>query len=69
MTNREREFASLGFEYAEGIDLCSVVIIPTTGREARKKPNGNWEVQPWNDNYWLEFEDLLDALKCGTRPE
>lgn len=72
MTNRERELASLGFEHAEGIEYAEVIIIPGTGREIRKGINehGNvmWEVQPWNDNYWLHFDDLLEAIKCGTRP-
>jgi hypothetical protein len=69
MTERERAFASLGFEYAEGIDRASVVKIPATNREARKKANGKWEVQPWNDNYWLVFDDLLDAIKAATPPK
>ena len=68
MTNREREFASLGFEYAEGIDQAYVVIVPQTGREIRKV-NGKWEAQPWNDNYWKEFDDLLDAAKFATPPK
>lgn len=67
MTNRERDFAALGFEYAEGIDLATVVIVPATGREIRKR-NGKWEAQPWNDNYWKEFDDLLDAARFATPP-
>jgi len=69
MTNREREYASCGFEYAEGIERANVVIVPGTGREVRKIEEGRWEAQPWNDNYWLEFDDLLDALKAATRPK
>lgn len=69
MTDREREFASLGLEYAEGIDRARRVTIPSTGREARKTDRGTWEVQPWNDNYWLEFDDLLDAVKAATPPK
>jgi len=115
MTDRERQFATLGFEYAEGIDLTSVIIVPSTGREIRKKqvvmrttrtgeqsivssstddleevlhhylsgPDGPavgsrfadyaivdvWECQPWNDNYWKEFTDLLDAVKFATPPQ
>lgn len=69
MTNRERDFASIGFEYAEGIDSASVVIVPTTGREIRKTERGTWECQPWNDNYWQEFNDLLDAAKFASRPK
>ena len=69
MTNRERELASLGFEYAEGLEQCNCVTIPSTGREVRKTEDGRWEVQPWNDNYWLTFDDLLDAIRCGTRPK
>ena len=71
MTNREREFAELGFEYAEGIENSDTIIIPSSGREIRKVINEfdevGWEVQPWNDNYWLEFDDLIDAIKCGTK--
>ncbi len=63
MTNREREFAELGLEYAEGIDRADVVRLPT-GREVRKTKRG-WETQPVGDNYWLNFDDLLDAVKCG----
>lgn len=51
MTGREREFVYLGIDYAEGIDRATVVTIPPTGREARKKQNGKWEVQPIGDNY------------------
>jgi hypothetical protein len=68
MTNRERDFANLGFEYAEGIDLAKVIIVPSTGREIRKTERGTWESQPWNDNYWTEFTDLLDAVRFATRP-
>lgn len=68
MTNRERAFATLGFEYAEGIDRADMVIVPTTGREIRKTDRGTWECQPWNDNYWREFDDLLDAARFASRP-
>jgi hypothetical protein len=68
MTNREREYAALGFEYAEGIELADRVNVPSTGREVRKTAKGTWEAQPWNDNYWKEFDDLLEALKFATRP-
>ena len=67
MTNREREYAALGYEYAEGIEYANVVTLHS-GREVRRTENDTWEVQPWNDNYWLEFDDLIDAIKCGTRP-
>jgi hypothetical protein len=30
-----------------------------------RKVGENWEVQPHNDNYWLTFDDLIDAIKCG----
>lgn len=43
-----------------------VVNLPS-GREVRRTPHG-WKVQPWNDNYWLEFERLEDAVQAGTRP-
>lgn len=61
MTNREREFAKYGLEYAEGIDQANVIHLPT-GREIRRH-NGKWEVQPKSDNYWKAFDDLLDAVK------
>lgn len=71
MTNREREFARFGFEYAEGIENAERIIIPTSGRYIRRVVNGDefaWEVQPWNDTYWLRFTDLLEAVACGTKP-
>lgn len=77
MTDREREYAALGFEYAEGIERAKVVTL-TTGREVRKVEKTNadgtpappmWEVQPHGDNYWVSFWHLLDAIKCGTRPK
>lgn len=68
MTNRERDFAALGMHYAEGIDQAEVVIVPSTGREIRRCDHG-WECQPWNDNYWCIFTDLLDAVRFATRPE
>jgi hypothetical protein len=69
MTNRERELAALGFEYAEGIDLARVIIHPLTGREIRKTVRGTYETQPHNDNYWREFADLLDAIRFATPPK
>lgn len=69
MTNREREFAALGFEYAEGIESAAWVEVPSTGRRVTKKANGKWECQPWNDNYYREFDDLFDALKFATPPK
>ena len=69
MTNRERELAALGFEYAEGIELAAVIVHPATGREIRKTARGTWETQPWNDNYWKEFEDLLAAIRFATPPD
>lgn len=68
MTDRERELARLGFEYAEGIERASVITVPSTGREIRKTPRGTWECNPWNDNYWKEFPDLLDAIRFATPP-
>lgn len=68
MTQRERQFAALGLEYAEGIDNADVVAVPATGREVRKNRRGLWEAQPWNDNYWREFADLLDAVRFATPP-
>ncbi len=46
MTNRERQFAALGFHYAEEIEQASMVIVPTTNRLIVKTPDG-WEAQPW----------------------
>lgn len=68
MTDRERQFAELGFEYAEGIDLARVVIAPHSNREIRRVSRG-WECQPWNDNYWRTFADLLDAVRFATPPD
>lgn len=68
MTNREREFMAAGFDNCEGIESASRVIVPSTGREIRKTEHGTWEAQPWNDNYWQEFTDVLDALRFATRP-
>jgi len=68
MTDREREFAALGFEYAEGIEQANRVIIPSTGREIRRTKTGKWEAQPWNDNYWKSFADVLDAIRFATPP-
>lgn len=67
MTDRETKFASLGLEYAEGIEFFKKINLPS-GREIHKVPSG-WECQPWNDNYWRTFEDLLDAVKFATKPE
>lgn len=69
MTNREREYADAGFESCEGIEQASVVIVPSTGREVRQVSPGLWECQPWNDNYWKSFTDLLEALKFASRPK
>lgn len=69
MTNRERELAALGFEYAEGIERAKKVEIPSTGREVRKVAEGKWEAQPWNDNYWNEFDDIIDAIRFATPPQ
>jgi hypothetical protein len=68
MTDRERQFCELGWDYAEGIDSAKVVIVPTSGREIRRVDEG-WEAQPWNDNYWRTFPDLLDAARFATPPQ
>ena len=65
MTDRERKLASLGFEYAEGIERANVVVIPSTGREVRKV-NGKWEAQPPDDNYWRRFGDVVAAIRFAT---
>jgi hypothetical protein len=67
MTNREREFASLGIDPAEGIDFADALVVPSTGREIRRVGLG-WEAQPWCDNYYRIFADLLDAVRFATPP-
>ena len=69
MTDRERAFAALGIEYAEGIDQARTVAVPATGREVRRTAKGGWEAQPHNDNYWQEFDDLLEAVRFATPPQ
>ena len=66
MTNRERELSVLGYEYAEGIERAKTITL-LSGREVRKIGDSKWEVQPWNDNYWKEFDDVVEAIKCGTK--
>lgn len=68
MTERHRKFALLGFHYDDGrIEQESVVVVPTTGRLIVKTRDG-YESQPWNDNYWCSFSDLLDAATAATSP-
>ena len=67
MTDRERQYAALGYEYAEGIERAKVVYLPS-GREVRRIGEigeSIWEVQPHNDNYWVSFDDLIEAIKFG----
>jgi hypothetical protein len=66
--NRERQFAALGFHYAEGIEQTSMVVVPTTGRLIVRTPDG-WETQPWGDNVWVKYDDLIDAARAATPPE
>ena len=68
MTNREREYASLGFHYAEGIEQATSVLVPTTGRIINKIGESKWEAQPWNDDYYRKFDDLIEAIKFATPP-
>jgi hypothetical protein len=68
MTDREREFARLGLEYAEGIEACQAFQVPATGRLVRKTAHGTWAAQPWDDVCWLEFSDPLLALAAATPP-
>lgn len=63
MTNKEREFASIGWNYCEGIEEAKVIVVPETGRQIIKNNKGLWECQPHNDNYWKSFENLIDAAK------
>ncbi len=65
MTDRERKLASLGFEYAEGIERASVIVVPSTGREIRKVGD-KWEAQPPRDNYWKKFSSLIAAIRFAT---
>ena len=66
MTNRERDFAALGLEYAEGIERADWVEVPATGRIVRQIAPGRWEAQPHNDHYWRAFDDLLAAVRFAT---
>ena len=73
MTNREHEFLECGIEYAEGLERAKKITLPS-GREIHRQTDvgtgaTSWTVQPWNEFYWEFFNDLLDAVKCGTRPE
>ncbi len=67
MTEREREYASAGFDSCEGIENAKTVIVPSTGRTITQIEPGVWEAQPWNDNYYAQFTDLLEALKFATK--
>jgi hypothetical protein len=49
-------------QYVESEDTIDL----PTGREVRRTRRGTWEVQPKGDNYWREFADLLDAVRCGV---
>ena len=64
MTDKERQYAALGYEYAEGIERANVVHL-LSGREVRRIGESKWEVQPPNDNYWVEFSNLIEAIKFG----
>lgn len=68
MTDRERQYADLGYEYAEGIEQASKVQVLDTGRFIYKLKNG-WECQPFNDNYWKTFPDLIEAIKFASYPK
>jgi hypothetical protein len=66
MTNRERDLMDLGIEYAEGIERCQVIELPS-GLQVQRAKYG-WAAQPWNDTYWRELADLLDAMRFATPP-
>jgi hypothetical protein len=68
MTERERKFADAGFDFCEGIDRATKVIVPHTGREILKV-RSHWETQPYNDNYWKQCDNVLDALIFATPPQ
>jgi hypothetical protein len=63
MTKREQDFMNIGYHYAAEIESALAVTLPS-GREVRKV-NGKWEVQPPHDNYWVTFDDLLQAIRFG----
>lgn len=77
MTDKEHEFLSLGFPYAEGMENFASVEIPGTGRLIYRKKQFvegldfvyTWSVQLCNDNYWVECDDLLNAVKLATPPK
>jgi hypothetical protein len=64
MADREREYADLGVEYAEGIEEARVVEVPSTGRIICRRGR-TWWVQPRGDNYWVGAANLFDALLIG----
>lgn len=66
MTDREREYTKLGYQYAESIERADKVIL-LSGRYVKKIGENSWEVQPPNDNYWVKFDDLIEAIKFGTQ--
>lgn len=39
------------------------------GREIRKRPDGKYEVQPHNDNYWIVVDTLEQARDAYEHPE
>ncbi len=61
MNDREKQYTSLTHKYAKDIEWASVVNLPS-GREVRQVGD-KWEVQPPNDNYWVAFDDLIEAIK------
>lgn len=66
MTERERAWASIGYEYAEGIDRMGCIVRPD-GREIRRNADGGWETQPAADNYWCAFADAMTAAWWARR--
>lgn len=75
MTDRDRQYAEMGVEYAEGLDRWAesaapgaTFEVPTTGRTITKLASGEWECQPHNDNYYKSFPTLFEAIKFASRP-
>ncbi len=45
-------------------DRSHVACHTPNGREIRELPGGKFEVQPHNDNYWIECATLEDAYRA-----
>jgi hypothetical protein len=45
-----------------------VVALTPNGREIRRRPDGRYEVQPKNDNYWIIVDSIKAAYDAYYRP-